>query len=141
MFDRTLAPALALGNDTVIKPPEDACLSGIEIAKLAIEAGFPPCAINLVTGYGHETGAALTVHNSIDFATFTGSPQVDVMVRQATAVNSIPCALELGGKLPQIVFEDADIKKAASVSVKVIVQNAGLTCSVGSRLLMQESVF
>ena len=141
MFGRTLAPALAMGNATVIKPSEDACLSGIEIAKLAIEAGFPPGAINLVTGYGHEAGAALTAHKGIDFATFTGSPQVGVMVQQATATNSIPCVLELGGKSPQIVFEDADIEKAAPVIVKAIVQNAGQTCSAGSRLLVQENVY
>ncbi len=141
MFGRTLAPALAMGNATVLKPSEDACLSGIEIAKLAIEAGFPPGAINLVTGYGHEAGAALTAHRGIDFATFTGSPQVGVMVQQATALNSIPCVLELGGKSPQIVFEDADMAKAVPMIVKAIVQNAGQTCSAGSRLLVQESIY
>ncbi len=141
MFGRTLAPALAMGNATVLKPSEDACLSGIEIAKLAIEAGFPPGAINLVTGYGHEAGAALTAHRGIDFATFTGSPQVGIMVQQATALNSIPCVLELGGKSPQIVFEDADMSKAVPMIVKAIVQNAGQTCSAGSRLLVQESIY
>lgn len=141
MFGRTLAPALAMGNATVLKPSEDACLSGLEIAKLAIEAGFPPGAINIVTGYGHEAGSALTAHRGIDFATFTGSPQVGVMVQQATAINSIPCVLELGGKSPQIVFEDADMDKAVPMIVKAIVQNAGQTCSAGSRLLVQESIY
>ncbi|RJG02913.1 aldehyde dehydrogenase family protein [Noviherbaspirillum sedimenti] len=141
MFGRTLAPALAMGNATVLKPSEDACLSGLEIAKLALEAGFPPGAINIVTGYGHEAGAALTAHRGIDFATFTGSPQVGKMVQEATAANSVPCVLELGGKSPQIVFEDADLAKAVPVVVKAIVQNAGQTCSAGSRLLVQESIY
>jgi aldehyde dehydrogenase (NAD+) len=141
MFGRSLAPALAMGNATVLKPSEDACLSGIKIAELALEAGFPPGALNLVTGYGHEAGAALTAHPGIDFATFTGSPEVGVMVQESTARNHIPCVLELGGKSPQIVFEDADFEKALPVIVKAITQNAGQTCSAGSRLLVQESIY
>ncbi|RFB73368.1 MULTISPECIES: aldehyde dehydrogenase family protein [unclassified Herbaspirillum] len=141
MFGRSLAPALAMGNATVLKPSEDACLSGIKIAELAIEAGFPPGALNLVTGYGHEAGAALTAHPGIDFATFTGSPEVGVMVQEATARNHVACVLELGGKSPQIVFEDVDFDKALPVIVKAITQNAGQTCSAGSRLLVQESIY
>ncbi|WP_050464408.1 aldehyde dehydrogenase family protein [Herbaspirillum autotrophicum] len=141
MFGRSLAPALAMGNATVLKPSEDACLSGIKIAELALEAGFPPGALNLVTGYGHEAGAALTAHPGIDFATFTGSPEVGIMVQESTARNHIPCVLELGGKSPQIVFEDADFEKALPVIVKAITQNAGQTCSAGSRLLVQESIY
>ena len=141
MFGRSLAPALAMGNATVLKPSEDACLSGIKIAELALEAGFPRGALNLVTGYGHEAGAALTAHPGIDFATFTGSPEVGIMVQESTARNHIPCVLELGGKSPQIVFEDADFEKALPVIVKAITQNAGQTCSAGSRLLVQESIY
>ncbi|RJF98235.1 aldehyde dehydrogenase family protein [Noviherbaspirillum saxi] len=141
MFGRTLAPALAMGNAAVLKPSEDACLSALKLGELAIEAGFPPGALNIVTGYGHEAGAALTAHPGIHFATFTGSPEVGVMVQEATARNHVPCVLELGGKSPQVVFSDADLDKAVPVIVKAIVQNAGQTCSAGSRLLVQQDIY
>jgi len=102
---------------------------------------LPPGALNVVTGYGHEAGAALTVHPGINFATFTGSPEVGVMVQESTAKNSVPCVLELGGKSPQVVFNDADLAKALPVIVKAITQNAGQTCSAGSRLLIQEDIY
>lgn len=141
MFGRTLAPALAMGNATILKPSEDACLSSLKLGALAVEAGLPPGALNIVTGYGHEAGAALTAHPGINFATFTGSPEVGVMVQQATARNHVPCVLELGGKSPQVVFNDADLDKAVPVIVKAIVQNAGQTCSAGSRLLVQQRIY
>jgi aldehyde dehydrogenase (NAD+) len=141
MLGRTIAPALAMGNAAVLKPSEDACLSSIRLAELVVEAGFPAGAFNLVTGYGYEAGAALTAHPQINFAKFTGSPEVGVMVQEATARNHVPCVLELGGKSPQIVFNDADLDKAAPQIVKAIVQNAGQTCSAGSRLLIQEDIY
>ncbi|WP_118185859.1 aldehyde dehydrogenase family protein [Paraburkholderia phosphatilytica] len=141
MLGRTIAPALAMGNAAVLKPSEDACLSSIRIVELVEEAGFPAGALNLVTGFGYEAGAALTAHPKINFVTFTGSPEVGVMVQEATARNHVPCVLELGGKSPQIVFEDADLDKAAPQIVRAIVQNAGQTCSAGSRLLIQESIY
>lgn len=141
MFGRTLAPALAMGNAAVLKPSEDACLSVIRLGELAQEAGLPPGALNIVTGYGHEAGAALTAHPGIHFATFTGSPEVGVLVQEATARNSVPCVLELGGKSPQVVFADADLDKAVPQIVKAIVQNAGQTCSAGSRLLIQQEIY
>ena len=141
MLGRTIAPALAMGNAAVLKPSEDACLSSIRIAELVVKAGFPAGAFNLVTGYGYEAGAALTAHPQINFATFTGSPEVGVMVQEATARNHVPCVLELGGKSPQIVFNDADLDKAGPQIVKAIVQNAGQTCSAGSRLLIQEDIY
>jgi aldehyde dehydrogenase (NAD+) len=130
-----------MGNACVLKPSEDACLSGIRLAELAMEAGLPAGALNVVTGYGHEAGAALTAHPGINFATFTGSPEVGVMVQEATAKNSVPCVLELGGKSPQIVFNDVDFDKAVPVIVKAITQNAGQTCSAGSRLLIQQDIY
>ena len=141
MLGRTLAPALAMGNATVVKPSEDACLTTLKLGELAMEAGLPPGALNIVTGYGSEAGAALTAHSGINFATFTGSPEVGVMVQAATARNHVPCVLELGGKSPQIVFNDADLDKAVPLIVKAIVQNAGQTCSAGSRLLVQEDIY
>ncbi len=141
MFGRTLAPALAMGNAAVLKPSEDACLSGIRLAELLMEAGLPAGALNVVTGYGYEAGAALTAHPGINFATFTGSPEVGVLVQQATAKNAVPCVLELGGKSPQIVFNDVDVEKAVPIIVKAITQNAGQTCSAGSRLLVQQDIY
>ncbi len=141
MMGRTLAPALAMGNAAVVKPSEDACLTTLKLAELALEAGLPPGALNIVTGYGAEAGAALTAHPGIHFATFTGSPEVGIQVQQATAHNHVPCVLELGGKSPQIVFDDADLAKAAPIIVKAIVQNAGQTCSAGSRLLVQQGIY
>lgn len=141
MMGRTLAPALAMGNAAVVKPSEDACLSALKLAELAMEAGLPPGALNIVTGYGAEAGAALTAHPGIDFATFTGSPEVGVQVQQSTARNHVPCVLELGGKSPQIVFDDADLDKAAPIIVRAISQNAGQTCSAGSRLLVHKRIY
>lgn len=141
MMGRTLAPALAMGNAAVVKPSEDACLSALKLAELAILAGLPAGVLNIVTGYGAEAGAALTAHPGINFATFTGSPEVGVQVQQSTARHHVPCVLELGGKSPQIVFDDADLAKAAPIIVRAIVQNAGQTCSAGSRLLVQQGIY
>ena len=141
MFGRTVAPALAAGNACVLKPSEDACMSGLKLAEILVEAGLPAGALNLVTGYGYEAGAALTAHPDVNYVSFTGSPEVGAMVQEATAKNAVPCALELGGKSPQIVFEDADLDKALPIIVKAITQNAGQTCSAGSRLLVQESIY
>lgn len=141
MFGRTLAPALAMGNAVVLKPAEDACMTPIRLAELAAEAGFPDGAINLVTGLGTIAGAALASHPAIDFLSFTGSPETGALVQQAAAANHIGCTLELGGKSPQIIFEDADLDKALPAVVGAIVQNGGQTCSAGSRALVHAPVF
>lgn len=141
MFGRTACPALAAGNAIVVKPSEEACQSVLFIAKLMQEAGLPNGALNIVTGYGDEAGAALSSHPDINLVTFTGSPGVGTRVQMAAAPNNVPCVLELGGKSPQIVFEDADLEKAIPTIVAAIVQNTGQTCSAGSRLLVQESVY
>ena len=141
MFGRALAAALATGNATVLKPAEEACLSCVRLTQLAAEVGFPPGAINLVTGLGEEAGAALSSHAGIDFLSFTGSPEVGTLIQKSAADNHVPCVLELGGKSPQIVFDDADIEKALPVIVAAIVQNAGQTCSAGSRVLVQRSIY
>lgn len=141
MFGRTLAPALAMGNATVLKPSEEACMSALEVAQLAHEVGFPAGSINVVTGFGPEAGAALSGHRGIDFITFTGSPQAGEMVQAAAARNYVPVVLELGGKSPQVVFADADLEKAATTVVKAITQNTGQTCSAGSRVVVERSIF
>lgn len=141
MFGRSCAPALAMGNAVVLKPAEEACLTPIRIAELALDLGFPPGAINVVPGFGHEAGAALTSHSGIDFLSFTGSPEVGVLVQKAAADNHISCTLELGGKSPQIVFADCDLDAALPVLLNAIVQNGGQTCSAGSRVLVQRSIY
>lgn len=141
MFGRTIAAALAAGNTTILKPAEEACLSIIRLAELAQEVGIPPGVINLVTGYGETAGAALAAHKDIDFLSFTGSPEVGTLVQKAAADNHVPCVLELGGKSPQIVFDDADIEKALPVIVAAIIQNTGQTCSAGSRVLVQRTIY
>ncbi|MBD9399620.1 aldehyde dehydrogenase family protein [Pseudomonas sp. PDM11] len=141
MLGRTICPALAMGNASVVKPAEDACMTSLRVAELAVEAGLPAGALNIVTGLGREAGAALAEHPDINLITFTGSPQVGVQVQQAAAQNHVKCVLELGGKSPQVVFADADLDKAVPIIVGAIVQNAGQTCSAGSRLLIQREVF
>ena len=141
IFGRCVGGALAAGNVCVVKPSEDACLSLLRVAELAAEAGFPAGAINIVTGYGHEVGDALARHPGIDHISFTGSPKVGTLIQQAAAERHCPVTLELGGKSPQIVFADADLDQAIPAIVNAIVQNAGQTCSAGSRLLVEQSIY
>jgi aldehyde dehydrogenase (NAD+) len=141
MTGRTSGPALAMGNVMVIKPAEDACLSVMRIAELALEAGVPKGVLNVVTGLGTEAGAALSAHPGIDFITFTGSPQVGAMVQKAAADHHAAVTLELGGKSPQIVFADANIEAALPIITSAITVNSGQTCVAGSRLLVQRSAW
>jgi len=141
MFGRTMGPALAAGNAAVMKPAEEACLSCLRMGELAMEVGFPDGAINIVPGLGEEAGAALSGHPGIDLISFTGSPEVGVLIQTAAARNHVPCVLELGGKSPQIVFADANFEAAINVIVTAITQNAGQTCSAGSRVLVEKSVY
>lgn len=137
---RSTAPALATGNCCVVKPAEEAPLGTIKLAELALEAGLPAGALNVVPGFGQEAGAPLSAHVGIDHLAFTGSLEVGQLVSKAAADNVIPVTLELGGKSPNIVFADADIEAAAPTIVNSIIQNAGQTCSAGSRLLVDRSV-
>ena len=141
MMGRSIGPALAMGNAVVVKPAEDACLSCLRIAELALSAGFPPGALNVVSGLGEEAGAALSKHPGINFISFTGSNEVGVLIQQAAALNAVKCVLELGGKSPHLVFDDANLELAASTVVRGIVQNTGQTCTAGSRLLVQASFY
>jgi aldehyde dehydrogenase (NAD+) len=141
IFGRSVGGALAAGNVCVVKPSEDACLSLIRVAQLAAEVGFPAGAINIVTGYGHEVGDSLARHEGIDHISFTGSPKVGTLIQQVAAERHCPVTLELGGKSPQIIFEDADLDAALPTVINAIVQNAGQTCSAGSRLLVQQSIY
>ncbi len=141
IIGRSVGGALAAGNVCVVKPSEDACLSLLRVAELAAEVGFPAGAINIVTGYGHEVGDALARHPGIDHISFTGSPRVGTLIQQAAAERHCPVTLELGGKGPQIVFDDADVDAALPFILNAIVQNSGQTCSAGSRLLVQRQLY
>lgn len=141
MTGRSVAPALAMGNAVVLKPAEDTSLSALALARLAAEAGFPAGALNVVTGLGEEAGAALAAHPGIHHVSFTGSREVGILIQQAAAKNTIPVTLELGGKSPQIVFADADLDDAGAVITRAITQNAGQTCSAGSRVIIEDAVY
>ena len=141
IFGRSVGGALAAGNVCVVKPSEDACLSLLRVAQLAAEVGFPSGAINIVTGLGHEVGDALACHPGIDHISFTGSPKVGTLIQQVAAERHCPVTLELGGKSPQIIFADADLDAAIPAVVNAIVQNAGQTCSAGSRVLIDHAIY
>src|SRR4051812_26076261 len=134
IFGRSVGAALAMGNACVVKPAEDASLSILMVGEMALAVGFPPGALNVVPGLGEEAGAALAGHPGIDHISFTGSPDVGTLVQQAAARNHRPVTLELGGKSPQLAFADADQAAALPFIVGGIVQNAGQTCSAGSRV-------
>ncbi len=140
ILGRTIAPALAMGNCCVLKPAEEAPLTALRVGELALEAGLPAGAFNVVTGYGESAGAALIAHDGIDHISFTGSVEVGRIISHAAAEHLMPVTMELGGKSPNIVFADADLDRALPVLVNAILQNAGQTCSAGSRLLVQESI-
>ena len=140
IYGRSVGAALAMGNACVLKPAEDACLSILRLAEIAASI-LPAGALNVVTGRGDVAGKALSEHRGIDFISFTGSPEVGQMIQIAAARNFIGCTLELGGKSPQIVFDDADLDAAVPVLANAIIQNGGQTCSAGSRVLIQRGIW
>ncbi|MGE8546306.1 MAG: aldehyde dehydrogenase family protein [Alcaligenes sp.] len=141
IFGRSVAASLAAGNTCVVKPAEDASLSLLRVAELLNEAGLPAGVLNICTGLGAEAGQALASHPGINHISFTGSPSTGRLVALLAAQNFVPVTLELGGKSPQLVFSDADLDAALPVVVNAIVQNAGQTCSAGSRVLIQRAVY
>ena len=134
-----VAPALAAGNTIVLKPAEYTPLTALLFAELSREAGLPKGVLNIVTGDG-ETGAALVAHPGVDKIAFTGSTAVGRKIREATAGTGKALTLELGGKSPYIVFDDADLDSAVEGLVDAIWFNQGQVCCAGSRLLVQEGV-
>jgi aldehyde dehydrogenase (NAD+) len=134
-----IAPALAAGNTVVLKPAEFTPLSALLFAELAHDAGLPPGVINIITGDG-RTGAALVEHKGVDKIAFTGSTDVGRIIRKATAGSGKKLSLELGGKSPFIVYEDADLDSVVEGVVDAIWFNQGQVCCAGSRLLVQEGI-
>ena len=134
-----IAPALACGCTVVLKPAELTPLSALRLGELALEAGIPPGVLNIVPGFGTVAGQALIEHPGVDKISFTGSPQVGKHIMATAAQDCKRVTLELGGKSPNIVFEDADIEAAAHAAGSGIFFNAGQVCSAGSRILVHES--
>ncbi|MEE4187866.1 MAG: aldehyde dehydrogenase family protein, partial [Roseobacter sp.] len=139
IIGRSVGAALAMGNACVLKPAEDACLTALAFAELARRAGLPDGALNVVPGLGEEAGVALSCHPGVQHLSFTGSVGVGKLVQQAAARNVVPVTLELGGKSPQLVFDDADLQAALPFLVNAGIQNAGQTCSAASRILVHRS--
>jgi phenylacetaldehyde dehydrogenase len=135
-----LAPALATGNTVVLKPAEQTPLSALRLAGLIAEAGIPDGVVNVVTGFGETAGAALAAHDDVDKIAFTGSTEVGKLIVQAAAGNLKKVTLELGGKSPNIVFDDAD-EGAVEGAANAIFFNHGQCCVAGSRLFVQQDRF
>ncbi len=136
-----LAPALCAGNTVVIKPSEYTSATVLRLAELALEAGFPPGAVNVVTGFGAEAGQALVDHRDLAKISFTGSTATGSRIAAATASRFIGSTLELGGKSPNIVFDDANVANAAMGVVAGIFAAAGQTCIAGSRVFAQRAIY
>lgn len=136
-----IAPALAAGNTVVIKPSEHTCASLLELAPLFEQAGFPPGVVNVVTGFGAEAGAPLAEHPGVAKVTFTGSTATGARIAERCGARFVPVTLELGGKSPHIVFDDADTDNAAMGIVAGVFAAAGQTCIAGSRVFLQRGVY
>jgi acyl-CoA reductase-like NAD-dependent aldehyde dehydrogenase len=138
---RKIAPALAAGNTVVVKPPEEASLSCVLLAEILAEVGLPPGALNVITGYGHEAGAALVDHPDVAKISFTGGTDTGRMVMANAARTLKKLGLELGGKSANIIFADADVDAAAAAAAPACFYNQGELCTAGSRLLVERSVY
>jgi aldehyde dehydrogenase (NAD+) len=134
---RGVAPALATGCAVVLKPSSEAPMTALRLGEIALTCGLPPGVLNVVPGTGSEAGTALASHPDINQLTFTGSVGVGIDVARMAAANVVPVVMELGGKSPNIVFADADLDLAVQGVSTAIFQNAGQTCSAGSRLLVE----
>ncbi len=136
---RGVAPALAAGCAVVMKPSSEAPMTALRLGEIGLACGLPPGVLNIVPGTGSEAGVALASHPDINQLTFTGSVDVGVAVAKMAAENVVPVVMELGGKSPNVVFADADLDLAAQGVATAIFQNAGQTCSAGSRLLVERA--
>jgi len=137
-----IGPAIACGNTIVLKPAEQTPLSALRVAQLVVEAGFPPGVLNIVPGYGPTAGAAISEHSDIDKVAFTGSGEIGRIIMQAAAKSNLKnITLELGGKSPLVVFDDADVDEAIEVAHFGLFFNHGQCCCAGSRLYVQEGIY
>ncbi|HEX2548718.1 MAG TPA: aldehyde dehydrogenase [Gammaproteobacteria bacterium] len=135
-----IAPALAAGNTVVIKPSEYTSATAFELAKIAEEAGFPPGVINVISGFGSEIGNALITHPTVAKISFTGGTKTGAAIYSEAAKHIKKVSVELGGKSPNIVFNDANLDNAVKGAISGIFAASGQTCIAGSRLLLEESI-
>ncbi|XP_027072789.1 aldehyde dehydrogenase 1 [Coffea arabica] len=142
MFAMKVGPALAAGCTMVVKPAEQTPLSALYYAHLAKLAGIPDGVLNVVTGFGQTAGAAISSHTDIDMVSFTGSTEVGRLVMQAAATSNLkPVCLELGGKSPILIFDDADVDKVTELALQGTLFNKGEICVAGSRVFVQEGIY
>jgi acyl-CoA reductase-like NAD-dependent aldehyde dehydrogenase len=135
-----LAPALAFGNSVVLKPAEQTPLTALRLGQLCLEAGIPEGVVNVVTGFGEEAGQPLAAHPDVDKVAFTGSTEVGRKILHASASNLKRVTLELGGKSPNIVFSDANLKRASKGAMLGVFVNSGQVCTAGTRILVEKAV-
>jgi phenylacetaldehyde dehydrogenase len=136
-----LAPVLATGCTSVLKPAEQTPMSALRLGELILEAGFPPGVVNILTGLGETTGAALVAHPGIDKIAFTGSTEVGKLINIAATPTLKRVSLELGGKSPVIVLPDVDVRSVVEGAAQAVFFNAGQVCVAGSRLFVQRKIF
>lgn len=141
MEAQKIAPALAAGNAVVLKPSEVTPSTGLAVARIALEAGLPPGILNVLPGTGLEVGAALVSHPLVRMVSFTGGTESGRRIAEVAARKLMPVALELGGKSPHILFEDADIDAAIDAVAEGIFEGSGQSCVAGSRLFVQSSIY
>jgi acyl-CoA reductase-like NAD-dependent aldehyde dehydrogenase len=135
-----VAPALAFGNTVVLKPAEQTPLTAMRLGELCLEAGIPDGVVNIVPGFGEEAGQALAQHHDVDKIAFTGSTEVGRKILHASEGNLKRVTLELGGKSPNIVFKDANLKQAAMGSMFGVFLNSGQVCTAGTRILVEKDI-
>lgn len=140
LASRAVAAALATGNAVVLKPADETPRTALALARLAVEAGLPAGIVNVVPGLGPEAGAALAAHPDVAHLGFVGSTETGSVIARAAAERVVPTILELGGKSAHVVLPDADLDLTADAVARAILQNAGQTCSAGSRLVVHEAV-
>jgi phenylacetaldehyde dehydrogenase len=136
-----LGPALAAGCCVVLKPAEQTPLSALRLGQLICEAGFPEGVVNIVTGFGETAGAPLAAHPLVDKIAFTGSTEVGKLIAKAATGNLKKVTLELGGKSPNVVFQDADLETAIPNAASAVFFNQGQVCCAGSRLFVEQGIF
>ena len=136
-----LGPALATGCTVILKPAEQTPISALRLGELVQEAGIPDGVVNIITGFGETAGAAIAAHDDVDKVAFTGSTEVGKLIINAAAGNLKKVTLELGGKSPNIVYDDADLETAIAGAADAIFFNQGQVCSAGSRLFVQQGIY
>lgn len=141
MEAQKIAPALAAGNAVILKPSEVTPSTGLLLGKIALDAGLPPGILNVLPGWGHEVGAALVAHPQVRLVSFTGGTESGRRIAQVAAAKLMPVALELGGKSPHIVFDDADLDLAVDSIAGGIFEGSGQSCVAGSRAFVQRGVY